>query len=82
MNRRSLVLQSRLSCLLPWYVSTSHSCFLVDTDLLLSRSRIYWLSEVSVLCYCLPVFSANYELVLIIASGTDLEIPGHIVQRF
>jgi len=31
--------------------------------------------------YCLPVFSANYGLVLIITSETELEISGHVVQR-
>jgi len=31
---------------------------------------------------CLPVFLANYGLVLIITSETELEISGHVVQRF
>jgi hypothetical protein len=32
--------------------------------------------------HCLPVFLANYGLVLIITSETELEISGHVVQRF
>jgi len=31
---------------------------------------------------CLSVFSANYGLILIITSGTELEIRGHVVQSF
>jgi len=34
------------------------------------------------LCYYLPVFLVNYGLVLIITSETELEITGHVVQRF
>jgi len=30
----------------------------------------------------LPVFSENYGLVLIITSEAELEISGHVVQRF
>jgi len=31
---------------------------------------------------CLPVFLVNYGLVLIITSEIELEISGHVVQRF
>jgi len=31
---------------------------------------------------CLPVFSANYGLVLIITSEIELEISRHVVQMF
>jgi len=31
---------------------------------------------------CLPVFLVNYKLVPIIRSETELEISGHVVQRF
>jgi len=31
---------------------------------------------------CLPVFLVNYLLVLIIISETELEISGHVVERF